>query len=325
MIYITDYIQSFEIEKKVIGQKLLTYKKDDNKKSKAKVLLVWHYELNESSLKNFPEAHTIVRYGVGVDNIDLNFCQSKGIKVFNNPDYGIDEVSDSAIAMILNLSRNITFYDKKSRHLFLNPNQKFPWQENTENSSLRLKDSSLGLIGVGRIGSAVALKMKNIIGEINFYDPYVSSGYEKVISANRFESLYSMLSKSDIVSLHTPLNEETSGMVNDAFIKKMRKGSILINTSRGGIIESLDCIYNGILSGNLGAVGLDVLPTEPPDKSLREKLLLSWANQNKISERVIINPHTSYYSPQSYEEMRHKAAEMSLEAMEGNLKRNRII
>ena len=105
MIYITDYIQSFEIEKKVIGQKLLTYKKDDNKKSKAKVLLVWHYELNESSLKNFPEAHTIVRYGVGVDNIDLNFCQSKGIKVFNNPDYGIDEVSDSAIAMILNLSR----------------------------------------------------------------------------------------------------------------------------------------------------------------------------------------------------------------------------
>ena len=211
------------------------------------------------------------------------------------------------------------------RHLFLNPNLKFPWQENTENSSLRLKDSSLGLIGVGRIGSAVALKMKNIIGEINFYDPYVSSGYEKVLSANRFESLHSMLSKSDIVSLHTPLNEETLGMVNDVFIKKMRKGSILINTSRGGIIESLDCIYNGIESGNLGAVGLDVLPTEPPDKSLREKLLLSWANQNKISERVIINPHTSYYSPQSYEEMRYKAAKMSLEAMEGNLKRNRII
>ena len=115
--------------------------------------------------------------------------------------------------------------------------------------------------------------MKNIIGEINFYDPYVSSGYEKVISANRFESLYSMLSKSDIVSLHTPLNEETSGNGQRCiYKKKMRKGSILINTSRGGIIESLDCIYNGVVSGNLGAVGLDVLPTEPPDKSLREKV-----------------------------------------------------
>ena len=248
-----------------------------------------------------------------------------GIKVYNNPDYGVDEVSDTTVALILNLSRNISLYNWKSKNLYLKPNPKLPWQENTDKSSLRLKDSSLSLIGVGRIGSSVAIKMKNIIGELNFYDPYVPSGYEKVLGANRFKSLNDMLAKSDIVSLHTPLNEETRGMVDEVFIKKLKKGSILINTSRGGIIKNLDCIHMGILSGKLGAVGLDVLPKEPPDRSSKEKLLLSWANDSKISNQIIINPHTSYYSPQSYEEMRYKAAKMSLDAMRGNLKHNRII
>ncbi len=326
MIYITDYIQNFDLEKKIIGKKLINFKEDFEKRFSAKVLLVWHFEINELSLKDFPELHSIVRYGVGVDNIDLEFCKKKGIKVFNNPDYGVDEVSDSAIAMIMSLSRNITRYNSIAKKLLRSPNPKYPWQENTEISSMRLKDSSIGIIGAGRIGSSVALKMKNIIGSINFYDPYVSSGYEKVIGANRFESLESLLQNSQIVSVHVPLTKETSGMINRSFIKMMSKESILINTSRGGIIDSLDCLYEGMMSKNISGLGLDVLPEEPPSLISKEKLLTSWLDENHaLKDRIIINPHTSYFSPQSYKEMRLKASKMSLKALKENLFYNQII
>ena len=97
------------------------------------------------------------------------------------------------------------------------------------------------------------LKMKNIVGNLNFYDPYVPSGYEKVLGANRFNSLESMLENSQIISFHVPLTKETKGMINRSFINKMQENSILINTSRGGIIDSLDCLYNGLSSGKLSS------------------------------------------------------------------------
>ena len=97
------------------------------------------------------------------------------------------------------------------------------------------------------------LKMKNIVGNLNFYDPYVPSGYEKVLGANRFNSLENMLENSQIISFHVPLTKETKGMINRSFINKMQENSILINTSRGGIIDSLDCLYNGLSSGKLSS------------------------------------------------------------------------
>ena len=326
MIYLTDYIQSFEIEKEIIGNKLLTYSKDYHRKSKAKVILVWHDELNESSMKKFPEAHSIVRYGVGVDNIDLGYCKSKGIKVFNNPDYGVDEVSDTSVAMILSLGRNIHAYNSKAKKLLKNQRSKYPWQENTDFSSVRFKKMSLGLVGVGRIGSSVAYKMKNIVKNINFYDPYVPSGYEKVLGATRYDSLDKFLKNSNIISFHVPLTMETEGMINEAFINKMQENSILVNTSRGGIIDSLNCLYQGLVSGKLQSLGLDVLPEEPPNLSKKEKLLFNWINEeNDLSKKIIINPHTSYYSPESYEEMRKKAALMALNCLKKRQLSNRIV
>ena len=325
MIYITDYIEESTIEKKILGKNLINTPSNKSKKD-IEVLLVWHKVIDEDYLKEYPKIKAIVRYGVGFDNVDTELCNKKGIKVFNNPDYGVDEVSDTSLGIIMNLSRCISSYDKKSKILTKFLNVKKPWQENTNKNALRLKDCRLGLIGVGRIGSSLALKMKNIVGGIEFYDPYVPSGYEKVLSAKRHKKLESLLKSVDIVSIHAPLSKETIGLVDDKFIGSMKRGSMLVNTARGGLISSTDCLFRGIKSGRLSAIGLDVLPEEPPVNYKNDKFISLWMDQkNDLSEKIIINPHTSYYSPQSYKEMREKAARIALNALRGNQILNRIV
>ena len=297
MIYLTDYISEADLEKQILGSKLRCFGDESVDKKAIEVLLVWHFLVNEESLKDFPNVKAIVRYGVGFDNIDLNYCKNKNIKVFNNPDYGVDEVSDTALAMIMNFSRCLGFYNNKSRSLVMEPNQDNPWQENTNINALRLKNKTLGLIGAGRIASSLALKMKNIIGDIHFYDPYVPAGYEKVLGAFRHDKLESLLGNADIVSIHTPLTEKTEGLVNQDFIDSMKHGSILINTARGGILSSHSFLYDALNSGKILAVGLDVLPEEPPIINAKDAFLHSWLDlKSEFADRIIINPHTAYYS-----------------------------
>ena len=326
MIYLTDYISKPDIERSIIGDDLQHFSGEQVKKESVEVLLVWHFIVNQKSLTAFPNVKAIVRYGVGFDNIDLVYCKTKGIKVFNNPDYGVDEVSDTALAMIMNFSRCIGSYNNKSRQLVSTPDAKDPWQEHTNSNALRLKESALGLVGVGRIGSALALKMQNIIGHIHFYDPYVVAGYEKVLGATRHDSLESLLMCSDIVSVHTPLDAQTKDLINDSFIGLMKFGSILVNSARGGLLSSHSCLIEGLRSGRLRGVGLDVLPQEPPASSQGDEFLCSWLDLNsEFADRIIINPHTAYYSPHSYEEMRSKAAVMASKALKGKQIQNQII
>jgi len=326
MIYLTDYVNESNIEKRVIGSKLQSFTDPDVDKSAVHVLLVWHFKVDKKSLSNFPNVKAVVRYGVGFDNVDLDYCKRKGIKVFNNPDYGVDEVSDTALAMIMNLSRCISQYDQDARRLVNEPDLMSPWQENTNQGALRLKNSSLGIVGVGRIGSALALKAQNIIGQIQFYDPYVPPGFEKVLNAHRHENLESLLNCSDIVSIHVPLDSHTEGFIDDSFINSMKMGSILINTARGGLLASHATLFSALMSGRLRSVGLDVLPEEPPLLGEHDEFLASWLDLNsKLSGRIIINPHTAYYSLESYEEMRVKAATMALRALTDNQIQNRII
>ena len=140
-----------------------------------------------------------------------------------------------------------------------------------------------------------------------FYDPYLNWGYEKIISSNRLYNVDDLLKKCDIVTIHCPLNKETDGMIDSTFLKKMKRGSILINTARGEIISDVDLIYSELKKGNIYSVYLDVLPDEPPD--LSKKLIKEWRSNSSLSHRIIINPHTAYYSQESFEEMRLKASE----------------
>jgi len=173
----------------------------------------------------------------------------------------------------------------------------------------------LGVVGAGRIGTALIRKAKALGMNIAFIDPYKDSGYEKAIGVNRYYNLSDFLAQCDVVSMHTPLTSETRDMIDDSFIDSMKQDSILINSSRGGVVKDLDIIYEALRSGKLSAVALDVLADEPP---INSKLIDAWRNRNnKLSHRIIINPHTSYYSKESFTEMRVEASKNAKRILDG--------
>jgi len=297
MYLITDYIDDPDIERSILGEPV-----SQDQKYQANVLLVWHERIDESYVAKFDKLQGVVRYGVGYDNIDLEVLSKRAIVFCNTPDYGVDEVSDTAVGMILNISRGISVYDRKSRLL---TGQR--WQEERISSLTRNSDQIIGVIGAGRIGGSVCRKLKAIGFQVVFYDPYVCSGHEKMLGVGRVESLAELLSISDQVTIHTPLTGETRAMVDDKFVSLMKNGSSLVNTARGEIIASLDVIEQGLKSGQLGNVALDVLPEEPPQ--FTHSLIRSWQDDESwLSGRLIINPHSAFFSQRAFREMRENAA-----------------
>jgi len=309
-VIITDYFNNPDIEQHVFGDQVeVICLNEENEKNfpntinDADAILVWHAILTEKTFKKIKNCKTIVRYGVGIDNVDFISARNFGINFANTPDYGIHEVADTTCSMITALSRKIFLYNSKCK------NYSKGWQENVLNPIKRSTEHNLGIIGAGRIGSAVALRMKAFGMNVAIYDPYVSNGYEKTLGVTRFESLNDILKYSSIISIHAhPLNKETKGMVNEDFVNHMNDATIFINTARGKIVDKLDTLYNGLMSGKLDSVGLDVLPDEPPLNT--EKLITAWKDtSNPISSRIIITPHTAFYTPSSWKEMRIKAAQ----------------
>ena len=297
MYLITDYIDDPDIERSILGEPV-----SQDQKYQANVLLVWHERIDESYVAKFDKLQGVVRYGVGYDNIDLEVLSKRAIVFCNTPDYGVDEVSDTAVGMILNISRGISVYDRQSRSL---TGQR--WQEQRISSLNRNSDQVIGIIGAGRIGGSVCRKLKAIGFQVVFYDPYVCSGHEKMLGVSRVGSLPELLSISNQVTIHTPLTRETRAMVNDGFVSLMKKGSGLVNTARGEIIASLDVIEQGLKSGQLGNVALDVLPEEPPQ--FTHSLIRSWqADESWLGGRFIINPHSAFFSQRAFREMRENAA-----------------
>ncbi len=301
-VFISDRVTNPDIEKSILGEFLTTeYSKDIT------VIMVWHQVVNASYLNDFPNLKGIIRYGVGFDKIDLEACAERGIVVCNNPDYCTEEVSTTATAMILNSSRCISRYDELAR------NYRSGWQENVLPHITRNSELTIGFIGLGRIGAMTLTACQASRYKTQFYDPYLPEGMDKVINSTKVDQLDNLLASSDIVSIHCPLNKETVGMVDDTFIKKMKAGSSLINTARGTILDSLDCIYTGLKSNHLNSVHLDVLPDEPPKS---HPLIDAWRNRDDwLAGRLTINPHSAYHSIESGIEQRHKAAKNALKAV----------
>ncbi len=294
-VYITDYIDNPYIEKEVLGDDL-SFELNE----KIEVLLVWHEHITKEYIDKLPNLKGIVRYGVGYDAIDLTYAKSKNIYVCNTPDYGTEEVSDTAIAMIMNIARGISRYDYQCREY------RDSWQENTISSIKRNSDYKLGVIGAGRIGGSVILKANTLKLQTYFFDPYVARGHEKMLNTTRIETLNELLSTCDIISINCPLSKETKGMIDESFISKMKAGASLVNTARGGIIKDIDVFYEPLKSKKLLNVALDVIPHEPPKSSL---LINTWRNREEwLDGRFILNPHTAYFSDKAYFEMRQKAS-----------------
>jgi D-3-phosphoglycerate dehydrogenase len=280
-------------------------------------LMVWHMPITDITVPHLSSCRIVVRYGTGYENIHIPSLDRAGILFCNTPDYGTEEVADTACGMILDLQRRISSYDAASRQF------SDCWQENLQRPIRRTHCRTLGLIGVGRIGTAVINRMKSFGYRIVGFDPHQPSGHEKAIGYHRVFTVGDLLATCDMVSIHCPLNEGTRGLINSETLALMKRGASLVNTSRGAIIANLQCLDAALRSGALSSVALDVLPEEPPPAD--DPLITAWRNRESwLDGRLIINPHTAYYSEEALYEMRYKASEtIRLFLVEGKI-RNRI-
>ena len=312
-VFITDYIDNPNIEKKILG-KNLSLKKNNS----VEILLVWHQKCDSEYLSNFPNLKLIVRYGVGFEKINMSYLKKNGIRLINNPDYGVDEVSNTALAFLLSFNRKIQTYNL---NLLKSSFTLMKWQENKINSIKRSNEFKVGVIGAGRIGSSFLLKAKNLNFDTYFYDPYLPNGYDKVLGAKKISDINNLFKICDAISIHCPYNDQNKNLVNFKTLMNVKNREfLLINTARGGIVSQKD-LYKYFKINNKFHISLDVLETEPPPDN--DKLINLW--KSKITDRIIINPHTAFYSKASYKEMRFKASILALNFIKYNKLENIIL
>jgi lactate dehydrogenase-like 2-hydroxyacid dehydrogenase len=267
-------------------------------------------DLDGSLIRRLDRCRVIVRAGVGFDQVDIAACATQGIPVCNTPDYGTTDVADHAIALMLSLTRGIVAY-----HNALKADFNAGWDFVAPPTIRRLSGRVFGVVGLGRIGTATALRAKGLGMQVLFHDPYRTTGTELALGFARAKTLDELLGAADVVSLHTPLSEETRNLINRDTIAKMKPGAFLVNTGRGPVVE-LDAVLEGLRSGRLAGIALDVFPTEPPTGN--EALLKALqANDPALAGRLIITPHSAFYSPSSLEDVRRKSAETACDYLFG--------
>ena len=273
-------------------------------------LMVYHnLTLTSETIGRLRSCKAIVRCGVGVDNIDCVSARQRGIDVANIPDYGTEEVADTAIGMTLALARGISLYNGRLQR------KQGPWSYTQAAPLRRLRGRTFGIVGLGRIGTAAALRAKSLGMEVAYYDPYKELGYDKSLGAVRVERLEDLLVKAYVVSLHCPLTEETRHMIDGEAIGRMPAGSYLVNTARGAVVDTA-ILPEAIASGRLAGAGIDVPEGDPPKPE--DPLILAWRDPAHPSyDRVIINPHSAFYCEEGLEEIRVKAAETCRRALCG--------
>ncbi|TVQ39385.1 MAG: C-terminal binding protein [Geminicoccaceae bacterium] len=239
--------------------------------------------------------------GVGFNHIDIDSCGAAGIPVCNSPDYGTMEVADHAVALALALSRGIVAYDRKLR------DRRMGWHAREQGTVRRIYGRHFGIVGLGRIGLAAALRAQGFGLHIHFVDPYLPPGIERALGFTRHSTLAALLATVDVVSIHTPLTVETREMIDAAALAAAKPGLVLVNTARGPICD-LDALYDGLRDGRLGGVGLDVLPVEP--MTYEHPLVQAWAaDEPWLDGRMIVTPHAAFYSPDGLLDMRRIALE----------------
>ena len=258
--------------------------------------------LDSSLIKRLDRCRLIVRAGVGFDQVDIAACAALGIPVCNTPDYGTTDVADHAIALMLALTRGIVTY-----HNAMKADVAKGWNFAIPPTIRRLSGRVFGVIGLGRIGTATALRAKGLGMQVVFFDPYRTTGTELALGFTRAKTLDELLGAADVISLHTPLSAETRNLFDRAAVKKLKPGAFLVNTSRGPVVE-LDAVLEGLRSGQLAGAGLDVFPVEAPtgDEPLLKALR---TGDPAVTDRLIVSPHSAFYSPSSLIDLRRKSAE----------------
>jgi D-3-phosphoglycerate dehydrogenase/C-terminal binding protein len=278
------------------------------------IMLYHNLSLSRKTIERLEHCKLIIRCGVGYDNVDRQFARGRGIVVANVPDYGTEEVADTAIGMMLALTRGIAFMNSRLRA------GEGPWMYTQVVPLRRLRGRVFGIVGLGRIGTAAALRAKSLGMDVAYYDPYKPDGYDKALGVRRVETLAELLAQVLVLSLHCPLTEETYHIIGAGALAQMPAGSYLVNTARGAVVDA-DAVPAAIVSGQLAGAGIDVLEREPlaPDSPLA----VAWRDPgHPAHHRVLVNPHAAFYCEEGLLEIRTKGATACRRALCGLPLRN---
>ena len=260
-----------------------TYVKD------ATGIISWHLvPLTQELIAQMHQCRAIVRAAVGFNNIDLDAIKKQRIMIANVPDYGTEEVADHTMTLLLSFIRKVKLLDTQC--------SSNGWGWSYMGKVGRIRGKTLGLVGLGRIGKAVAVRARVFGMKVAFYDPYVESGIDKAMGITRIEHIEELLLSSDYLSLHVPLNQATHHLINNNNKHFIKDGAIIVNTCRGSVISE-QTLINLLEMGRISGVGLDVLEHEPliPD-ILRGK------------ENVLLSGHGAFFADEALIDLRTKAA-----------------
>lgn len=264
----------------------------------ADIALVNFAPVTDAVLASMAPGSVIVRYGIGYDNIDLDAASLRGVSVCNVPDYGGDTVADHAVTLALMLLRKITQFDRVlASGEWISPPALAP--------ILASAQTTVGLLGTGRIGTAVAQRLQPFGFTIIAYDPFAQP--ETVAQVGiELVPLEVLFERSHLISLHAPATPETRKVVNTSNLARMQHGSYIVNTARGSLLDQ-DAVLEALESGQLAGVGLDVFDPEPMPRNhgLRQH------------PNALLTPHAAFYSEQSLQNLQRLASEEALRAGRG--------
>lgn len=311
-VIVTDTVAEIGAERKILDDVaeltlLQTHDEADvaRRGAEADVLLVYHtIKITQKTILTLDKCKGIIRCGVGYDNVDIEAAGKRGIVVCNVPDYGTEEVADHALMLLIAIARRLIPAHQSVRDGH--------WHFSVADGTPRLRGRTLGVIGCGRIGAAMALRAKAIGMRVVIYDPVKPDGLEKSLGVERCHRLEDVLKQAEFVSLHCPLTPQTKHLLNAKTLALLPKGAYVINTARGpcvdpaGLLQALD-------SGQVAYAALDVVEVEPlNNEALRQH------------PRVVLTPHTAFYSVEGYQEMRSKGAEEARRILLGEAVRNPV-
>ncbi len=282
----------------------------------AEGLMIFRAWMSEADFARFPKLRAVVRMGVGYDRLDRAAAARRGVIVCNVPDYGTTEVADHAIALAVALSRGLIHHHERQR------GPAADWAVIPDPAIRRFSSRVFGVLGLGRIGTAAALRAKALGFPVMFYDPHLPNGTELAIGVRRAASLHELLEQADVLSVHAPLTRHTEGMLGAAEFARMPAGSVVVNTARGPIMD-FDALLAALRSGHIAAAGLDVMPVEPPVEPWPALLQAYRDREPGLEGRLIITPHSAFWSPEAEWDIRIKSAETMAAAL-GNRPQNVI-
>jgi len=273
------------------------------------IIMVVYAKITKRIIDSAKSLKGIVRYGIGVDNIDLDAATKRGIPIANVPDYCIGTVADHAFAHLLALNRKILMADKFVRTgeymgAWTSPSDKI--------KGFDLEGKVLGIIGLGKVGRALVARAKGFGMKVRAYDPYIDEEVAKELTLELVD-LDTILKESDFVSIHAPLLPETRGMIGERELKLMKKTAYLINVARGPIVD--EKALNKALKENwIAGAGIDVYEKEPPDPE----------NPLFKLENVVLTPHIAWYTEDALWRLEMSAVNEAIRILQGRLPKNLV-